>query len=170
MYHIVPQNMVRERTVRSYLLFFTSDRLALGSCFLQIACKLRTIVDMCWPGKCFDHNGSDWICKICVHVANCKHCVSWTLRKTAHSYHTIARCAMGLRTKSKGVHLDVVTRGKSQKRHHYDEFMKVLHNRRHVWEQGEESTLANVARIETRSLSRSPQLAQKKRRDRPIPR
>ena len=68
---------------------------------------------------------------------------------------------MKMRTKSEEVQLDVATRTKSQEPHHYDEFMNVLHNRRYVWEKSEGSTLAKMARVETRSRSRSPQLAQK---------
>ncbi len=97
--------------------------------------------------------------EICVHVANYKHGVLGTLRKTARSYHTIARCAMRLRTKSEEVRLDATTRAKLQEPRHYIEFMNVLHNRRSAWEKGKGSTLANVARVETRSRYRSPQHA-----------
>jgi len=52
--------------------------------------------------------------------------------------------------------------GSGRGRRHYDEFMNVLHNRRFVSEKGEGSTLANVARVDTRFRYRSSQLAQKK--------
>ena len=68
---------------------------------------------------------------------------------------------MGLRTQSKEVQVDAATRAKLQETHHCDIFMNVLHNRRYVWEKGEGSSLANEARVETRSQSRSPQLAKK---------
>jgi hypothetical protein len=110
-----------------------------------------TIVDMFWPGKSFDHNCSDWICRISVQVANYEQGILGTLRKTARSYRTIARCAMGLQTKYEEVKLDVATRAKLQEPRHYDKYMNALHNRRFVWEKGEGSTLANVARLETRS-------------------
>lgn len=111
---------------------------------------------MYWPGNHFDHNGSDWICKICLQIANCKHGVSGTLRKNARYFHTISRCASGLRTKSTEVKAEAATRAKLTERRLYDEFMIGLYNYSSVWDQGEGSGSGAAPRVETRSRSRSP--------------
>ena len=55
---------------------------------------------MSWPGGTFHLvNGIDWVCSICQTVANHKPGVG-CVRKSVRGYHTIARCARGLRLKS----------------------------------------------------------------------
>ena len=124
---------------------------------------------MLWPGNCFDHNGSDWICRICVDIANYDKGAAGTLRKNARYYHTIARCATGLLTKSTKVKTQATTRAKMiSNQGMYDEFMSVMRNSRSVWEKGEGSNLLTETRAPPISLS--ARTCEAKRRNRPIPR
>jgi hypothetical protein len=102
---------------------------------LRVADNLKTFVDMLWPGNCFDHNGSDLVGRICVGIANCTQVAAGTLRKNARYYHTIARCATGLLTKSTEVKTQAATIAKMMSNQGmYDEFTSVLGNSRSVWE------------------------------------
>ena len=55
-----------------------------------------------WPGNAFDNEGELWKCQICGQEASRGGGIICS-RQTVRRYHTIARCAMGLRLRSEEV-------------------------------------------------------------------
>jgi len=51
-----------------------------------------------WPGSCFHNEGSCWTCRICGLVASNK--IGNSLRQSVRKFHTVSRCAKGLRYSS----------------------------------------------------------------------
>jgi len=48
-----------------------------------------------WPGSCFNNERDIWNCRICRLVASNK--MGNSLRQSVRKFHTVARCAKGLR-------------------------------------------------------------------------
>ncbi len=48
-----------------------------------------------WPGSCFNNEGDVWTCRICGLVAS--NIKGNSLRQSVRKFHTVARCAKGLR-------------------------------------------------------------------------
>jgi hypothetical protein len=59
-----------------------------------------------WPGKNFDNDGDYWKCRICGQYVSRERGRSCT-RQSVRMFHTIARCAKGLRSHTYEVQLNV---------------------------------------------------------------
>ena len=104
----------------------------------------------------FDHNGLDWICRICGEVANHKKGVSETLRKNARYYHTVARCAQGLRSKPILFQNEAANRVTLEAVECYVKFTSFLDNTDLHEHGGTADRLATGSVVGPRSRSRSP--------------
>ena len=83
---------------------------------------------MFWLVNFFNHNGLDWICKICGEIANHKKGHSETLWKNARYYHTVTRCAQGLKGKPKDLQNEAAKRVQQEARACYAEFISCITN------------------------------------------
>ena len=97
---LYPDNIIthRYRTV-PYKLLNTKPRL--HSCVVEAGFVFESMGkdDVSkWPGSCFHNEGSCWTCRICGLVASNK--VGNSLRKSVRKFHTVSRCAKGLRSSS----------------------------------------------------------------------
>jgi hypothetical protein len=88
----------------------------------------NNIRKMLWPCNFLNHNGLDWICKICGEIANHKKGLSDTLRENARYYHTVQRCAQGLRSKPTLIKNEAEKRVKQEAEGCYAEFISFIDN------------------------------------------
>ena len=109
-----------------------------------------------WPGNFFYHNGLDWICKICGEIANHKKGHSGTLRKNARYYHTLTRCAQGLRGKHTQLQNEAAKIVEREAHACYNEFISYFSIGETNGKGGTNNHMAAGYGVETRSRSRSP--------------
>ena len=100
---------------------------------------------MKWPGPVFNNNGTEWICSICGAVANNRS--GSCLRQAVRYFHTIARCAQGVRGYSILSRTEAIQNAEAQGNQLFGEFMLRLHDG---------ASGSNACEANTRSRSRSP--------------
>ena len=102
-----------------------------------------------WPGTCFDNEGTCWTCRICGLVASNR--MGNSLRQSVRKYHTVSRCAKGLRYASDEAKAKAVENVEGVGHVYLDHFMEELSPTVPVV-----SGPLVMPTISTRSRSRSP--------------
>jgi hypothetical protein len=100
---------------------------------------------MKWPGPVFNNNGNNWICSICGAVANNRS--GSCLRQAVRYFHTVGRCAQGVRGYSISSRTEAIKNAEAQGIDLFREFMLFLND-------GASGSTAREA--DTRNRSRSP--------------